>query len=228
MHAIRLRTEHLQNPMGIDITTPMMHWNCAEGLRQNAFQLKCTDAHGALLWDSGKQTGAQMCVRYAGKPLCSWTHVRWQVRLWDENDMPGAWSEEAFFEDLYACQKLIYDRTGVLTTLLRFPGGSSNTVSKFNPGIMSRLTVAVQNAGFQYFDWNVDSNDAGGAKTAQEVFENVVNGCASRRVSIVLQHDIKGFSVEAVEKILIWGTENGYRFLALDSSSPGAHHGVNN
>ena len=71
MHAIRLRTEHLQNPMGIDITTPMMHWNCAEGLRQNAFQLKCTDAHGALLWDSGKQTGAQMCVRYAGKPLCS-------------------------------------------------------------------------------------------------------------------------------------------------------------
>ena len=98
MHAIRLRTEHLQNPMGIDVTTPMMHWNCAEGLRQTAFQLKCTDAHGALLWDSGKQTGAQMRVRYAGKPLCSRTHVRWQVRLWDENDMPGAWSEEAFFE----------------------------------------------------------------------------------------------------------------------------------
>lgn len=137
-------------------------------------------------------------------------------------------NEDAFFAEVYALQDIIYKQTGVKTTLLRFPGGSSNTVSKFNPGIMSRLTVAVQNAGFQYFDWNVDSNDAGGAKTAQEVFENVVNGCASRRVSIVLQHDIKGFSVEAVEKILIWGIENGYRFLALDSSSPGAHHGVNN
>lgn len=137
-------------------------------------------------------------------------------------------NEDAFFAEVYALQDIICKHTGVTTTLLRFPGGSSNTVSKFNPGIMSRLTVAVQNAGFQYFDWNVDSNDAGGAKTAQEVFENVVNGCASRRVSIVLQHDIKGFSVEAVEKILIWGTENGYRFLALDPSSPGAHHGVNN
>ena len=137
-------------------------------------------------------------------------------------------SEDAFFAEVYALQDIIYKQTGVKTTLLRFPGGSSNTVSKFNPGIMSRLTVAVQNAGFQYFDWNVDSNDAGGAKTAQQVFENVVNGCASRRVSIVLQHDIKGFSVEAVEKIIIWGIENGYRFLPLDSTSPGAHHGVNN
>ena len=137
-------------------------------------------------------------------------------------------SEDAFFAEVYALQDIIYKQTGVTTTLLRFPGGSSNTVSKFNPGIMSRLTVAVQNAGFQYFDWNVDSNDAGGAKTAQEVFENVVNGCSNRRVSIVLQHDIKGFSVEAVEQILIWGTENGYRFLALDPTSPGAHHGVNN
>ncbi len=137
-------------------------------------------------------------------------------------------SEDAFFAEVYALQNIIYEKTGVKTTLLRFPGGSSNTVSKFNPGIMSRLTVAVQNAGFQYFDWDVDSCDAGGAKTAQEVFEKVVNGCSRRRVSIVLQHDIKGFSVEAVEKIIIWGLENGYRFLPLDSTSPGAHHGVNN
>ena len=137
-------------------------------------------------------------------------------------------NEDAFFAEVYALQDIIYKQTGVTTTLLRFPGGSSNTVSKFNPGIMSRLTVAVQNAGFQYFDWDVDSCDAGGAKTAQEVFEKVVNGCSRRRVSIVLQHDIKGFSVEAVEKIIIWGIENGYRFLPLDSTSPGAHHGVNN
>ena len=137
-------------------------------------------------------------------------------------------SEDAFFDEVYALQNTIYEQTGVKTTLLRFPGGSSNTVSKFNPGIMSRLTVAVQNAGFQYFDWNVDSNDAGGAKSAQQVFENVVNGCASRRVSVVLQHDIKGFSVEAVEQIIVWALENGYRFLPLDPTSPGAHHGVNN
>lgn len=137
-------------------------------------------------------------------------------------------SADAFFQDLLNMQKIIYEETGVETYLMRFPGGSSNTVSSFNPGIMSYLTQAVQDNGFQYFDWNVDSNDAGGAKKAEQVFENVKSGVQNRRVSIVLQHDIKDFSVEAVEKILIWGLENGYKFLALDMTSPTAHHGANN
>ena len=137
-------------------------------------------------------------------------------------------SAEAFFDDLLTMQKIIYDETGVLTYLMRFPGGSSNTVSRFNPGIMSYLVRAVEDNGFRYFDWNVDSNDAGGAKTASKVFQNVVNGCSKRNTSVVLQHDTYGYSVDAVEKIIQWGLENGYTFAALDVSSPGAHHTVQN
>ena len=137
-------------------------------------------------------------------------------------------SAEAFFQDLLAMQQIIYDLTGVHTCLMRFPGGSSNTVSKFNPGIMSYLVQAVEDNGFRYFDWNVDSDDAGKAKDAKKVFENVTEGVEGRRVCIVLQHDIKDFSVEAVEKILAWGLENGYEFRALDMTSPMAHHGTNN
>ena len=137
-------------------------------------------------------------------------------------------SEEAFFADLTKMRNIIYEKTGVYTNLLRFPGGSSNTVSKFNPGIMTRLAKAVQDMGYHYFDWNVDSNDAGGATTADKVAQNVINGCKNRKVSIVLQHDIKGYSVNAVEQIIIWGLENGYTFLPLDESSPTAHHGINN
>ena len=118
--------------------------------------------------------------------------------------------------------------TGVSTKLIRFPGGSSNTVSRFNPGIMSRLANEVVDKGYRYFDWNVDSNDAGGAKTADKVYENVINGVKNRRVSVVLQHDTKSYSVEAVEKIIIWGLENGYTFLPLGSTSPTAAHDLNN
>ena len=50
----------------------------------------------------------------------------------------------------------------------------------------------------------------------------------SHNVSIVLQHDIKGFSVAAVERIIVWGLANGYTFLPLDATSPTAHHRVNN
>jgi len=137
-------------------------------------------------------------------------------------------SEDAFFADLYAIQDKIYQRTGVMTTLMRFPGGSSNMVSRFNQGIMTRLTKAVEAAGFQYFDWNVDSKDAGGAKTADEVYRNVINGVKSKSVSVVLQHDIHGYSVDAVERIIQWGLANGYTFEALTPSSPTAHHPVNN
>ena len=137
-------------------------------------------------------------------------------------------SVDAYFDDLYGMQDIIEEQTGVKTWLMRFPGGSSNSVSCFSPGIMTTLTAAVQEAGFHYFDWNVDSNDAGGAKTADEVFRNVTNGIVRQNVSIVLQHDVQGFSVDAVERILIWGFENGYTFLPLREDSPTVHHPLNN
>ena len=137
-------------------------------------------------------------------------------------------SPDAFFHDLLTMQQIIYEESGVKTYLMRFPGGSSNTVSRFSPGIMTYLTQAVEDMGFTYFDWNVDSNDAGGAKDWEEVFDNVKKGVQGRRISVVLQHDIKGFSVDAVEKFILWALENGYTFRKLDMTSPTAHHGVNN
>ena len=137
-------------------------------------------------------------------------------------------SEEAYFEDLNAVQDIIYRETGEKTSLLRFPGGGSNEASNYNRGIMTRLAEAVQNAGYQYFDWNVDSNDAGGAVTASEVAENVIEGIKEQRVSVVLQHDIHGFSVQAVEDIIVWGLDNGYQFLPLAPDSPPMHHEILN
>ncbi len=137
-------------------------------------------------------------------------------------------SEQAFFDDLEAIQQVVVAKTGQRTNLIRFPGGSSNRVSSFNPGIMTRLTAAVTQKGYRYFDWNVDSNDAGGAKTSAEVITKVTAGIAKRDVSVVLQHDIKNFSVDAVETILKWGVENGYTFKALDETSPVCQHTVNN
>ena len=135
---------------------------------------------------------------------------------------------DAYFEDLYGMQEIIYENTGIRTHLLRFPGGSSNTVSCFNEGIMTTLTQAVRDAGFRYFDWNVDSNDAGGAKKTDTVVENVIKGIERQRLSVVLQHDIHEFSVDAVEKIIRWGLDKGYHFLPLEMDSPEFRHGVNN
>jgi len=60
------------------------------------------------------------------------------------------------------------------------------------------------------------------------VAANVIAGVQSHRVSIVLQHDIHDFSVDAVEEIILWGLDHGYTFLPLTSGSPGMHHTVLN
>jgi peptidoglycan/xylan/chitin deacetylase (PgdA/CDA1 family) len=56
----------------------------------------------------------------------------------------------------------------------------------------------------------------------------VIAGIKSKKNSVVLQHDIKEYSVDAVEKIIIWGLENGYVFLPLDEYAPGCHHKIFN
>lgn len=137
-------------------------------------------------------------------------------------------SEEAYFSDLEKMQSIVESHTGSKPMFLRFPGGSSNTVSRFNPGIMTRLTELVEEEGYTYFDWNVDSQDAGGARTSLRVYNNVVSAVATRRSSVVLLHDIKSYTVDTIEDILIWGLANGYTFEALTESSPTCHHSINN
>ncbi|MDD7541901.1 MAG: polysaccharide deacetylase family protein [Mobiluncus porci] len=137
-------------------------------------------------------------------------------------------SKAAYLDDLNAINSVIAAQTGSPTHIMRFPGGSSNTVSSFNPGIMTTLTRDLTNMGYYYFDWNVESGDAGRVKTSDAVFNNVIAGIQRHDVSVVLQHDSHGFSTEAVGRIVDWGISHGYTFLPLDETSPQAHQRVAN
>ncbi len=138
-------------------------------------------------------------------------------------------SEENYFADLDKMTEICVKQTGQKPTILRFPGGTSNTVSKkYKKGIMSKLVESVEKAGYYYCDWNVDSGDAAGAKTAKEVADNVVAGIQKHPVSIVLQHDTSAYSVEAVKYILFWGIENGYTFLPMTEETEMIHFPTKN
>ncbi|MBE6563567.1 MAG: DUF5011 domain-containing protein [Ruminococcaceae bacterium] len=137
-------------------------------------------------------------------------------------------SDDAYYNDLYTIQSAINSYTGITPTILRFPGGGSNRVSRICPGIMTRLTAGVKDMGYRYFDWNVDSCDAGGTRSAWGVYNNVIKYIPKFEYSVVLQHDIYGYSVDAVENIINWGIENGYTFLPLTSDSPVCEHTVKN
>ena len=95
MKAIRLKTEFLTNPIGVDFQKPLLTWNCEGDIKQTAYQIiaKC---NGAVVWDSGKVESDSMRTTYP-EPLCSRQRVEWTVTLWDENGVAGE-SSEAFFE----------------------------------------------------------------------------------------------------------------------------------
>jgi hypothetical protein len=139
-------------------------------------------------------------------------------------------SEDAYYADLYKIRDVVVQQTGgYAPTIVRFPGGTSNTVSrKYCKGIMSTISKTLAYHGFYYSDWNVSSGDAGGANSISAVYNNVVSGIQKRSVSIVLQHDITNHSVEAVDQIIFWGLSNGYTFLPMSETTPMVHFSPQN
>ena len=96
MQAIRLKTEHLFEPVGVDFTAPWLFWNCSGGREQTAYQVVAHDDGGALLWDSGRVASGSMRAHWGGEPVAPRTRVLWKVRLWDEQGACGDWSATTF------------------------------------------------------------------------------------------------------------------------------------
>ena len=141
-------------------------------------------------------------------------------------------SVDNYFDDLNNISNKLENIIGKKSNLIRFPGGSSNTVSRnYSVGIMSRLTGEVLNRGYRYFDWNVDADDAGGAYSdSNRIYLNVVNNLSHYRANVVLMHDSYGHTAtrDALKNIIEYGKRNGYKFASIDDNTPTIIHGVNN
>ena len=138
-------------------------------------------------------------------------------------------SVDAFMQDLLNIENKIYQYTGQYSKITRFPGGSSNTVSrKYKIGIMSELTKKLEELGYRYFDWTITSGDAGGTTSSSKIIENVTKSITENGANVVLMHDIKSYTVNAIENIIQYGLANGYKFAPLTMESPVVHQRVNN
>ena len=96
MKAVNLKTEHMENPLGIDVAKPYLSWTCQGGKRQSAYEIEAISGKSTV-WKSGKVYTNQMHAIYGSVPK-SRQNVIWKVRLWDEKEEAGEWSEPAVFE----------------------------------------------------------------------------------------------------------------------------------
>ena len=138
-------------------------------------------------------------------------------------------SMENYFNDLQLVHDRVYRITGYDSKIIRFPGGSSNTISRrYKKGIMSELTKEVVNRGYKYYDWNVLSGDAGDTTDSKVVYQMTTEKLSKDKVNIVLMHDIKPYTVNALKDIIKFGKENGYLFDSLDNNNEMLVQKVNN
>ena len=90
-----------------------------------------------------------------------------------------------------------------------------------DPDAWNTVTSSIRSMGMRYYDWNVKpENSACDVNSFFLLFTEQVRKVA---VPISLQHDTRYYSVMAVERLLQWGTENGYSFKGLDTTVPECH-----
>ncbi|MDE6991010.1 MAG: polysaccharide deacetylase [Lachnospiraceae bacterium] len=115
-------------------------------------------------------------------------------------------SVDAYRADLAKLHDFLYELTGEDCSIVRFPGGSSNTISRVD---MWELIDYLKREDMVYFDWNVSSGDAtGDRKSADQIARNVLDSIGQFNNAVVLFHDAPGkdSTVDAlpaiIEKIL--------------------------
>lgn len=144
-------------------------------------------------------------------------------------------SVDTYFSDLNKVQDRVTRITGQRAKYIRFPGGSSNTISKSRcKGIMSTLTKKVEEEGYRYYDWNSLVEDAGACAYKNVTDKNACvlkyfkNTISYNKINVVLLHDIKSYTANSLENMILYAKSNGYTFRAIDDDTPQIHQHVNN
>lgn len=135
-------------------------------------------------------------------------------------------SSEAYWADIALLKERIAPYVDAESIrYLRFPGGSTNTVSRRYGGreLMKQLKSEVEQKGWQWVDWNVCAEDAvGGHPSADTIYRNVVWETGQQTNCIVLMHDSASTrtTAEALPDIIQWYADNGYTFLTVAEALP--------
>lgn len=139
-------------------------------------------------------------------------------------------SVDAYFDDLIKIGEMVKDIIGFTPHYIRFPGGSSNKVSKkYSTGIMTVLTKEVIKKGYQYYDWNCGTGDAEGNNVpVRTIIKNATVKDDNNIVMLAHDTDAKDTTVEALASIIEYYQNKGYEFKAIDDESFYAHQSINN
>jgi peptidoglycan/xylan/chitin deacetylase (PgdA/CDA1 family) len=133
-------------------------------------------------------------------------------------------SVPAFTRDVRKLDELLQRTVGESPRILRFPGGSNNTVSlrSGGNGIMNKIAKEMLEEGYAYFDWNVSSTDAAQAvQPTRDIVSATMASARRKKQAIILMHDAdpKTTTVKALPEVINGLQAMGFKFDVLRPDS---------
>lgn len=133
-------------------------------------------------------------------------------------------SLDNYKEDVLKLKKYLYDVTGEDVWLYRFPGGSSNSVSKIP---IRECIDFLAEEGIVYFDWNASSEDAVKTNASCSVLNaNILKDALRYEHPVILMHDLYECcnTAEALSELIDRLTEEGYAIWPITRETEPVRH----
>ncbi len=132
-------------------------------------------------------------------------------------------SEEAYFEDLYACRDMVKTITGETPVLVRMPGGTATAEVLFkkytgSKDVFPKVLERLEKEGFMVNDWSVDTKNAT-ETNIDTIVNNALTGSsktlkATYKTCVVLFTDNKRANT-ALLRVIPGLKEQGFAFSTL-------------
>ncbi len=120
-------------------------------------------------------------------------------------------SATSFINQVTKQEKLIKQKTGVTTNIVRFPGGSG-TANAY--GVKNGAIKKLQSLGYGWVDWTAQDGDGGSPGTKKQALarfkKNINEG-----IEVVLLHDYSQVSLAILPDIIEYLEKNNYILLPL-------------
>ncbi|MGL4989550.1 MAG: polysaccharide deacetylase family protein [Sarcina sp.] len=103
--------------------------------------------------------------------------------------------------------------------VLRMPGGE-NSRQYYHDKNLPAFKSTLSKDGITSIDWNAENGDATGkAYTSQQLVQNAINQSKGKNHVVLLMHDVKGTTVQALPQIIQYYKSQGYSFKVISNSN---------
>lgn len=120
-------------------------------------------------------------------------------------------SADSFVNQVKKQEKLIKDKTGVITNIVRFPGGSGTAQAY---GIKNNAIKKLKSMNYGWVDWSSSNGDGGSVGSTSQAFSTFKKSI-DENIEVVLLHDYSTVTLAILPDIITYLEDKGYILLPL-------------